>query len=867
MSNYVATTAARESYTGDGSTTEFDFNYDFSSDEDLAVYIDDSIQALNTDYYATPSTDGEGSVTFYSAPDTDSEIKIIRQTVLERQADFETAARFTASLVDSEFDQNLRIISDYQLNDSGIKVPLYKVEDWTPELEEFVDGGIVVINDDGTGVSSISAAELIGKLEGLTEESEPTLANTWFWDTWEQDAPTIQVGDDDHGISAYQLSGDGVSDPMGSPLIFHSGSGGSIAYKPADADYAWWVNKDGAQHNTGDLFVGGGCAIDDGASIGGELIVGGELYVSGDQENSGDLSIDGDVSAAGASFSEVDVSGTLTADILDGSFVSSSYADFKIYRSEATMEETDTEFLSIYLDDNTCTQRYRNDEAAGYIQWSIYNADDESNDGADANVNIMKMYGDSSNCVLQLNGNSYLKDSADDEVLTINPSSSFSSGVTVDSDLTVSDELTVEGESTFSDTADFYKITFADSDALGIAFATNSNYRTSGNYICGGNDAAGLSSINNVSVQTWYGFSVSPTITGQAVDQGTPAFSVNARNGNTYIAGTSYIYGDCEVAGAVVVGTDGGGQVGLTVNDGYGNANVTFNHANGVPDQDGVAARLEVNVDNTTSTGCFVFGLANDVSAGTATDVEALMYLYENYMYLPMYSADSPTIQVGDDTHGISSYELDGDGTTEPEGTPIILHSGSGGSVAYKPEDGDYVWWVNNGGDMYLSGDMNVTGDFTCEGDATFEDIETTGNITCEGYYATAEEWDREKYRLYGTSDLFTIGAIATATFGGLTTSVTAFQTSAVQGHGWWFGTASHEDSEGAMALTGDGLMTVAGGMRIGYGTADTTSPEEGVLDVSGSVLIGDVTLSEDTISSDLDSSGTGQYSFASPNG
>ena len=52
-----------------------------------------------------------------------------------------------------------------------------------------------------------------------------------------------------------------------------------------------------------------------------------------------------------------------------------------------------------------------------------------------------------------------------------------------------------------------------------------------------GNDTAGLASLNNLSIGTWYGFSIHPTISGQAVDVDTPAFSVNARNGNVYAAG------------------------------------------------------------------------------------------------------------------------------------------------------------------------------------------------------------------------------------------------------------------------------------------------------------------------------------------
>ena len=86
-------------------------------------------------------------------------------------------------------------------------------------------------------------------------------------------------------------------------------------------------------------------------------------------------------------------------------------------------------------------------------------------------------------------------------------------------------------------------------------------------------------------------------------------------------------------AGSGVVDVDGvlystiitagsGGEVSLTVNDGYGNANVTFNHTAGTPDQNGSAARIAADVDSTT--GKLSLKIADNVSAATpvsASDV------------------------------------------------------------------------------------------------------------------------------------------------------------------------------------------------------------------------------------------------------
>ncbi len=59
----------------------------------------------------------------------------------------------------------------------------------------------------------------------------------------------------------------------------------------------------------------------------------------------------------------------------------------------------------------------------------------------------------------------------------------------------------------------------------------------------------------------------------------------------------------------------GSGKIALTANDGKGNANVTFNHADGRPTQSGNAARIEVNTDDSTNP-FFNFELGENVTQG-----------------------------------------------------------------------------------------------------------------------------------------------------------------------------------------------------------------------------------------------------------
>jgi hypothetical protein len=72
----------------------------------------------------------------------------------------------------------------------------------------------------------------------------------------------------------------------------------------------------------------------------------------------------------------------------------------------------------------------------------------------------------------------------------------------------------------------------------------------------------------------------------------------------------------------------GNGGVALTHNDGYGNANVTFNHVSGTPEQDGSSGRIVVTTDGTTAK--MTFELKDDVTSGDAVDTPQIMELYSS---------------------------------------------------------------------------------------------------------------------------------------------------------------------------------------------------------------------------------------------
>jgi len=82
--------------------------------------------------------------------------------------------------------------------------------------------------------------------------------------------------------------------------------------------------------------------------------------------------------------------------------------------------------------------------------------------------------------------------------------------------------------------------------------------------------------------------------------------------------------GNYSTSGQVQSGRGSGG-VALTINDGYGNANVTFNHLGGVPEQTGNAARIEFNADSASNpTMTFELGTG---TAGAAFQTPTILTL------------------------------------------------------------------------------------------------------------------------------------------------------------------------------------------------------------------------------------------------
>ena len=180
----------------------------------------------------------------------------------------------------------------------------------------------------------------------------------------------------------------------------------------------------------------------------------------------------------------------------------------------------------------------------------------------------------------------------------------------------ISDDLNVTGLSTFSDVARFSSTVRLDGElrdgdnAFGTSGQVLSSDGTDTRWVNAGTLSAGAAS--QIAINADNSTNASRFIT-----------FVNSGSGNNDLktdTGLTYNPSSNEISASIFEAGNGSGSVAMTTNDGYGNANICFNHKNGVPDStDGSASsgRIECGVDNATAN--MWFELWDNVTTGSAT--------------------------------------------------------------------------------------------------------------------------------------------------------------------------------------------------------------------------------------------------------
>jgi hypothetical protein len=153
-----------------------------------------------------------------------------------------------------------------------------------------------------------------------------------------------------------------------------------------------------------------------------------------------------------------------------------------------------------------------------------------------------------------------------------------------------------------------------------------------------------------------------------------------------------------------------------------------------------------------------------------------------------------------------------------------------------------------------ISGNASNITSYTINQDLGTSNSPTFNNVTATGVYGTNSSSTRNKYNVYSNSGTYAIGMESGANFGGLADWAMTFQMNNDDDRGFWWGDDGHNTSQGAMALTTNGYLTVARGFRVGYGESDTTTPSVPLQVYGSGSLVFDVQGSQGQLFSVTDS-------------
>jgi len=258
------------------------------------------------------------------------------------------------------------------------------------------------------------------------------------------------------------------------------------------------------------------------------------------------------------------------------------------------------------------------------------------------------------------------------------------------------------------------RLYFGDSNHTYISEDQNDRLR----FFCGGAEFMrfGESTTDTLTLYADNAARVQVTEAGLKVVTGAIGVNTNALGDNGSIVATNDV-----IAG------QGGGSVAMTINDGGGNANLTFNHRNKTPDQDGNSGRIEVNVDS--SGGAYMaFEVASSVTSGTSVNTSEKLRIDDAGVDINgnviTGNASNPTLEIrntassagsgpslifGHSQSGTSSVaKIDThltDGSESGRAGHLDFHTSQGGTMSQKfriDSDGSII--MNSGEKFYLDG-------------------------------------------------------------------------------------------------------------------------------------------------------------------
>ena len=166
----VSSTNTKNSYSGDGSTTVFTYNFPINSQAELAVISRSSLgtettKTLNSDYTIVDNGASGGSVTFTTAPASSETIVLIRDTNLTQTTDYLANDPFPAETHEAALDKMTFQVQEMQ-EELGRSLKISKTNTMasTEFTNDATDRALKVFAFDSSG--ELSVAQELGSFKG-----------------------------------------------------------------------------------------------------------------------------------------------------------------------------------------------------------------------------------------------------------------------------------------------------------------------------------------------------------------------------------------------------------------------------------------------------------------------------------------------------------------------------------------------------------------------------------------------------------------------------------------------------------------------------------------------------------------------------
>jgi hypothetical protein len=209
-----------------------------------------------------------------------------------------------------------------------------------------------------------------------------------------------------------------------------------------------------------------------------------------------------------------------------------------------------------------------------------------------------------------------------------------------------------------------------------------------------------------------------------------------------------------------VTAGEGSGSVAMTVNDGGGNANLTFNNRDRIPDSNGNSARITVNTD-TTSDANMQFSLASNVTSGVSVTPSVVFSLFTDEVVVNDNGNDVD-FRVGSDTNTHAFFLQGSDGAVSV-GTSV----GLGQFVSERPAT---AGWALAGKSAGIANEGGLFFDATNNGELVARNASGTVNVSLKsngssylngGNVGIGTSSPSEKLHISGTGETMLVTPVA----------------------------------------------------------------------------------------------------------